>query len=107
LADWAKDRGGEFFLRPIAEIVPAFGKVSAWVTSQGYDAAAVSTFSQIADYYLVAHALAGGYTIVTHEVPAATVKKVKIPNACIGLGIKHMTPFEMLRREKVRFVLGG
>jgi hypothetical protein len=107
LADWTKNLGDEFFLRPEQEIVPAFGKVSGWVTSQGYQAAAISTFSQVADYYLVAHALAGGYTIVTHEVPAATVKKVKIPNVCIGLGIKHMNPFEMLRREKVRFELKG
>jgi len=30
----------------------------------------------------------------------------KIPDACIGLGIKCMTPFEMLRRERARFVLG-
>ena len=27
--------------------------------------------------------------------------------ACIGLGIKFMTPFEMLRRERARFVLGA
>ena len=26
-------------------------------------------------------------------------------NACIGLGIKCMTPFEMLRTERARFVL--
>jgi len=26
---------------------------------------------------------------------------------CIGLGIKHMTPYEMLRREGARFVLAG
>ena len=26
--------------------------------------------------------------------------------ACIGLGIKCMTPYEMLRRERARFVLG-
>jgi hypothetical protein len=27
-------------------------------------------------------------------------------DACIGLGIKCMTPFEMLRRERARFILG-
>ena len=28
-----------------------------------------------------------------------------MPNVCIGLGVKCLTPFEMLRRERVRFVL--
>jgi hypothetical protein len=32
-------------------------------------------------------------------------KKIKIPNVCIGLGIKCLTPLEMLRRERARFVL--
>ena len=105
LAQWAKARGPAFFLPPDARIVPAFGQVSAWVHGQGYEPAAIATFLQVADYYLIAHALAHGFTIVTHEVPSATKKKVKIPNACIGLGIKHMTPYEMLRREGARFVL--
>ena len=29
------------------------------------------------------------------------------PDACIGLGIKCVTPYEMLRRERARFVLGS
>jgi hypothetical protein len=54
----------------------------------------------------VAHSLAGEHTIVTHEIPSASTRKIKIPDACIGLGIKCVTPFEMLRRERARFVLG-
>jgi len=60
---------------------------------------------QVADYYLVAHALAHNFIVVTHEAPANTRKQVKIPNVCIGLGIKHMTLYEMLRREGAKFVL--
>ena len=66
----------------------------------------MNTFLQVADYYLVAHAKAHGVTVVTHEVPRDSVRKVQIPNVCIGLGIKFMTPYEMLRVEKARFVLG-
>ncbi|EQD25705.1 MAG: hypothetical protein D084_Lepto4C00024G0001 [Leptospirillum sp. Group IV 'UBA BS'] len=46
---------------------------------------------------------------VTHEKIAAnnSARKIKIPDACIGLGIKSMTPYEMLRTERVRFVLGA
>ncbi|MGA3028265.1 MAG: DUF4411 family protein [Bryobacteraceae bacterium] len=55
----------------------------------------------------MAQALAGQHTVVTHEVPSASIRKIKIPDACIGLGIRCMTPFEMLRRERARFVLGS
>jgi hypothetical protein len=64
-------------------------------------------FMQVADYYLVAQALADGHVVVTHEVAAPNaIKKIKIPDVCIGLGVKFMTPFEMLRKERARFVLG-
>jgi hypothetical protein len=105
LAEWAEARGISFFLRPDAEVFPALAGVSAWATSGNYEPAAVNTFLQVADYYLVAQALAGGHTVVTHEVPAASTRKIKIPDACIGLGIKCVTPFEMLRKERARFVL--
>ena len=106
LAEWASERDERFFLKPDANLLPALGAVAAWASAQKYDAAAVSTFLQVADYYLVAHALAHKHTVVTHEVPAPSAKKIKIPNARIALGIKCISPFEMLRHEKVRFVLG-
>lgn len=105
LAVWAAQRGSGFFVRPDATILPALRSVSAWATGQSYDPAAVSTFLQIADYYLVAHALAYSQTIVTHESASPSTKRIKIPHACIGLGIQCMNPFEMLRRERARFVL--
>lgn len=107
LAVWASPLGSGFFLKPDAPVLPALGSVSLWVTSQSYEPAAVSTFLQVADYYLVAHALAHGHTLVTHEVASFSTKKIKIPNVCIGLGIKCMTPYEMLRLERARFVLGS
>ncbi|MCX6354039.1 MAG: DUF4411 family protein [Candidatus Aureabacteria bacterium] len=106
LANWAAQRGDGFFLKPDSPMLPALGSVSNWVTKQNYDPAAVNTFLQIADYYLIAHALAHGYTVVTHEIASTSTKKIKIPNVCIGLKIKCMTPFEMLRHERARFILG-
>ncbi|MGH3116574.1 MAG: DUF4411 family protein [Gaiellales bacterium] len=105
-AAWAANRGPGFFVKPDATMLPALGTVSAWVTGQHYEPAAISTFLQVADYYLVAHALAHGQTVVTHEKASTSTKKIKIPEPCIGLGIKCMTPFEMLRKERARFVLG-
>jgi Domain of unknown function (DUF4411) len=106
LAAWAAARGDGFFLKPDAAILPALATVSSWATGQNYEPAAVSTFLQVADFYLVAHALAHGHVVVTHEVAAASTKKIKIPNASIGVGVKCMSPFEMLRHERARFVLG-
>lgn len=105
LADWARARDDRFFLKPTSAIFPAMGQVSEWVNENGYTPAAKDTFFQVADYWLIAHALAGGYVVVTHEKPADTMNKVKIPTVCVGLGLKVMTPFEMLRHERARFVL--
>jgi hypothetical protein len=106
LSTWAAARGDGFFLRPGNDVFPSLAAVSTWASSRTYEAAAVSTFLQVADYYLVSQAQAGGHTLVTHEVPSASTRKIKIPDACIGLGIKCMTPYEMLRLERARFVLG-
>lgn len=95
----------DFFLKPDQKMLSSLGNVSEWIEKQGYEQAAVSTFLQAADYHLVAHALAHGHTAVTHEIAAASAKKIKIPNVCGGLNINYMTPFEMLRREQALFVL--
>lgn len=106
LSAWAEQRGNAFFLPADAAVVPALSEVSTWASQQSYDPAAISTFLQVADYWLVAHAKAHGGTVVTHEVPSDGRRKIKIPNACIGLGIHCISPYEMLRRERARFVLG-
>lgn len=106
LSAWAEARGDSFFFRPDNAVVPALRTVSDWASSNGYQPAAVATFLQVADYWLVAHALAHSCTVVTHEVPADTIRKIKIPNACIGLGLRCVSPYEMLRRERAKFVLG-
>ena len=107
LSEWAAARGEDFFLTPDAVVMPALRRVSDWASTQSYDPAAVSTFLQVADYWLVAHALAYNHVVVTHEVPADTIRKIKIPNACIGLGLRCINPYQMLRQEGARFVLAG
>lgn len=105
LADWVLARGDGFFIPLDATSVPALGTVSTWATGQSYEQDAVSTFFQVADYYLVAQAYAGQHTVVTHEIASASTRKIKVPDACIGLGVKCVTPFEMLKKEQARFVL--
>lgn len=107
LTGWAEGPGKHLFLKPDSEALKGMTQVSQWVTENGYTPAAVNNFLQVADYWLVSHALAHGLAVVTHEKPADTPNKVKIPNVCVGLGVKVMTPFEMLRHERARFVLGS
>jgi hypothetical protein len=106
LSGWATARGPGFFLPADEAVLPALARVSEWANTQRFEPVAVATFFQLADYWLVGHALARRHTVVTHEVPSVSIKKIKIPSVCVGLGIPCVTPFEMLRRERARFVLG-
>ncbi len=106
LSDWARHSGKPLFRRTPPTLAPQFTQVSTWSTSQQYTPAAINTFLQAADFYLIAHALAGSHVVVTHEVPSNSPGRIKIPNACVGLGVRFMTPYQMLRIEQARFVLG-
>ena len=106
LSDWARNHGHALFRRTPPALAPQFTQVSTWSTEQQYTPAAINTFLQAADFYLLAHALAGNHVVVTHEVPSNSPGRIKIPNACVGLGVRFMTPYQMLRIEHARFVLG-
>jgi hypothetical protein len=105
LSTWAKARGSEFFLPPDNAVLPSLGTLAAWARSGHYEEIAANQFLQAADYYLVAHALAHSFVVVTHEVPSNSTKKIKIPNACIAHNVKTMNTFSLLRAVKARFVL--
>ena len=105
LAAWADVQGDAFFVPTDASVLAAAPAVSAWVVQQEFEPAAVNTFLQVADFWLIASALAGRHTVVTHEVPSPTLKRIKIPNVCVGLDIDFVNPYQMLRREQARFVL--
>lgn len=107
LAEWGEAQGEGFFLPPDSQVLAAAPRVSAWAITQNYAPVAVNTFLQVADYWLVVFAAAHGHTVVTHEVLANSPKKIKIPNACVGLDVRFMSPYQMLRAERARFVLGS
>jgi hypothetical protein len=105
LAAWAQARGDDFFVKPDSAVLASLRSASAWANTAGYEPAGVNIFLNAADYYLVAHAHAGDHIVVTHEVPSPSTKKIKIPDACIGLSVKCISPYTMLRSEHARFVL--
>jgi len=104
LTKWAEDNDN-LFRKTDMQVVAKFGAISDWAMNQNYEQGAINIFLQTADFYLVAHTMAGDYVLVTHELPSNSLKKIKIPNVCIGLGLSFTTPYDMLRREKARFVL--
>ena len=95
----------KFFFKPDEAVLKALAEVSRWVNEQDYEEGGKNIFLQEADYYLVAQAKAKEYIIVTHEKPSDSKKKIKIPDVCIGLQIKCVTVYEMLRAERARFIL--
>lgn len=107
LATWVSDRPAGFFLSPDTALVPSLHTVSEWANGAGYEPAALATFLQVADFYLIAHAHAHSHIVVTHEVASHSTRRIKIPDACIALDVRHMTPYEMLRSERARLVLGS
>jgi hypothetical protein len=106
LAAWAKARDDGFFVAPVETDLPALGQVTQWINDhQTYTPAAKQTFLGCSDYFIVSQALAGSHTVITHEKPENSVNRVKIPSVCVALKVKYMTPWQMLRTERARFVL--
>ena len=106
LSDWAKvrDQAGGFFLEADDVVLNGLKDVAEWAQAQAFTDAAVNEFLTAADYYLVAHAYSYEHVAVTQEVfePAIT-RKIKIPNACEGMGVTWMNTYTMLRTEGAKF----
>ena len=107
LSEWVQEQGASFFRSSTDADFPSLDRLKRWVEGHGYRPTAIDTFLQSGDYYLVGQAHTGGHTVVTQEKPAATPRRVKIPDACMGIGVKCINTFQMLRMEQARFVLGG
>jgi len=95
------------FLPPDDAAVTAMGKVSTWVQSMATRGRRETPSFKLPTNYLVGEALAPRlHPWSTHEVPAPqAIRRSRFPDVCIGLKIKCVSPFEMLRKERARFVL--
>lgn len=103
LSQWVKGVGACLFLEHDQAMVNKLETVATWAQGQNYTIGAVNTFLDCADMYLVAYAIAHEYTVVTLEKPSLSINKLKIPDACRGLGVPWLRPFEMLRIESAKF----
>ena len=107
LKEWAKERGNTFFLKADDAIVQSFRILGDWVTDQGYSQQTCADFLRGADGWLIAHAQVFGCTAVTHERSLQSRSKIKIPDVCSGLKVRCVSPYDMLREEGAKFVLGA
>ena len=101
---WAK-LNRQYFVAPDSRVVARYQQVMKWA-KDNYEAPAVSDFQRVADSWIVAHALANGWVVVTHEKSAPRSKKrIKIPDACAACGVECLTPFTMLRQRGMSLAL--
>jgi Domain of unknown function (DUF4411) len=106
LARWMRKQPASFRIAAGPNDQASLRAIAQWATNAHFTQGAVSDFLQRADYYLVGQAATLGYTVVTQETSDSTSRRrVKIPDACSAVGVSSMTPFNMLRAEKARFVL--
>ena len=105
LRAWAEQRREQLFVAPDDAVLDSLRLLSRWASGGRYDQTGVATFLQAADYSLVAHAHAHERVVVTHEVPSDSTRKIKIPDACLGIGVDFIATSTMLRTEHVRLVL--
>lgn len=106
LTSWVRHLPETFFVQPPNTIALEFSAVTDWTTNADYTSNAKREFLAVADYHLVCHARATGYTVVTQESSEPDRKgKIKLPDACNLNGVECVSTFDLLRREQARFVL--
>lgn len=89
------------------DVIAAYRTVMTWAQGQKqYTPAAQAEFARAADGWLIAHALAKKYVVVSDEYFDPNIKKkIKIPNVCRGLRVSYLNTFEMLHALKVQLNL--
>ncbi len=75
-------------VKPSRAVQTQFGKIAAYVSSR-YEQHHAAEFLKGADAWVIAHALEGSETVVTHEVLVpSTSHRAKIPNICAHFSVK-------------------
>ena len=107
LAVWAKKKDHKFFLPVDASTTASYQQVVTWVHNAKFVPQAVPEFLRGADPFLVAHALAHGHTVVTHErlLNQGQRNKIKIPVVCQHFGVPCITVFDLLKSTGAKFDL--
>jgi len=92
LTDWIRDHAPRGFFLPVdASTLAKYSETQNWAHNNpvGFTPAALAGFAQVADAYLVAAAAAKNMILVTYEKSEPNRRnRVKIPDACSGIGAR-------------------
>ena len=107
LRDWMVDLPKEYFIEPDIPVQENVRKiVTAVMQEPAYPEHNRYSFLEKADPWLIATAMTGAYTVVTHEEKTGPgAKKVKIPNICEIFQVPYLTVFELMKMNKVQLRL--
>ncbi|MCF0178309.1 MAG: DUF4411 family protein [Bacteroidales bacterium] len=92
LTEWMRNNTTPVFFLPIdAEVLEKYSDTQNWAnTNPIFSQNARTEYANVADAYLVATAAAKGMTLVTYETRDPMCRRrVKIPDACIALGVRY------------------
>jgi predicted nucleic acid-binding protein len=91
LTEWLKNNAPKsFYISLDADIINNYQQTQLWAQNQyRFTIAALQTFANVADAYLVATAITNNLTLVTYEKSNLQSKKrVMIPDVCNAFGVK-------------------
>ena len=97
LKQWCSDHLPKSFFLPF-DAFDKYAKLMNWANSSPvFTVAAKQEFATVADAYIIATAAAHGMKIVTFETSDPNCKKrVKIPDACLAIGVAYCSLNDML-----------
>lgn len=89
------------------DVIDAYRTVITWAQEQPqYTAFAKAEFAKAADGWLIAHALAKKYVVVSDEYFDPHIRrKIKIPNVCRGVNVPYLNTFEMMYAIRMQLIL--
>ncbi len=91
---WAKEKGSQIFMPANAAVQTALQQVmNAFPRLVGLGGRSA------ADPWVIALAMANGWTVVTEENATGKPDKPKIPDVCAGLGVKVMSGADLIEAE--------
>ena len=100
---WTREHEKVLFPNLSADANPQLDNLAEYLYKT-YIPSDVRKFCMEADYSLTACAMSKNLALVTHEVSQLSRGRIKIPDVCETFNVECISPFEMLRREKARFV---
>jgi len=100
LTVWMRDNTTErFYIKVNADVIEQYCVTMNWARhNHAFKDSAISAYADAADAYLVATAAAMHMTLVTNEVSSPNSRsRVKIPDACLAIGVRCCDLNTMLR----------